>query len=62
LDNPEDAYIYKKQFFSSLSKLQTLSNALSRDTIHTLEKSVNSRDAKDHEILYVSLFVVSVGL
>lgn len=62
LDNPESAYIYKEQFVSSLSKLQTLSNALSRDTIHTLEKSVNIRDAKDHEVLYVSLFVVSIGI
>ena len=61
LDNPESAYIYKEQFLSSISKLQTLSETLSKDTIHTLEKSVNSRDAKDHEILYVRLFVVSVG-
>ncbi len=47
LDNQESAYLYKEQFTKSLTKLQTLSKKLPRDTIDKLEVNIKRMGSLD---------------
>ncbi len=62
VNNPQNASMYQSQFNEISKEASKLGENLARNVVHTLEKSVNIRNAKARTKMYISMVLVLIGI